>query len=71
MKSASQPVPSSQEVTVLPRTLPVPSEIYESLEDDEWGGISDYEAAAMKRKAQNRQLLKLLGLLKVYDFLFC
>ena len=52
MKSASQPVPSSQEVRVLPRTSPVPSEIYESLEDsedDKWGGIS---AAAMKKSSE-------------------
>ena len=62
-------MPTSQEVTVLPRMSPVSHEIYESLtdssEDEEWGGISDYEAAALKKKAENIHFLKSLGVLKV------
>ena len=72
MKSVSQtPVPPSHEKITLPCTSPIHSEISESSDSDGDLEISDYEAAAMKRKAENQQLLKSLGLLKVYDFPFC
>lgn len=39
------------------------------IESDDWDDISPYEAAAIQRRKENRELLVTLGLVKVHKLL--